>query len=135
MRDLIRRTFRSLRVRNFRLFFIGQFVSSVCLWMQQVAEMWLIAEITGSGAAVGLITVTHFGPVLLFGLWGGVVADRLDKRKILFVTQTLLGVIAAALAIVSATGGVTVGILYGFSAVTGLVQALDNPTRRADCVK
>ncbi len=131
MRDLIRRTFRSLRVRNFRLFFIGQFVSSVGLWMQQVAEMWLIAEITGSGAAVGLITVTHFGPVLLFGLWGGVVADRLDKRKILFVTQTLLGVIAAALAIVSATGGVTVGILYGFSAVTGLVQALDNPTRRA----
>ena len=131
MRDLIRRTFRSLRVRNFRFFFIGQFVSSVGLWMQQVAELWLIADITNSPAAVGLVTVTHFGPVLLFGLWGGVVADRLDKRKILITTQTLLGLIAAGLAIVSATGGVTVGILYGFSAMTGLVQALDNPTRRA----
>ena len=131
MRELIRRTFRSLRVRNFRLFFIGQFISSVGLWMQQVAELWLVADITGSPAAVGLITVTHFGPIMLFGLWGGVIADRLDKRKILLVTQTLLGLIAGILAVVSATGGVTVGILYGFSAATGLVQALDNPARRS----
>jgi MFS family permease len=131
MRELLRRTFRSLRVRNFRIFFVGQFVSSVGLWMQQVAELWLVADITGSATAVGLITVAHFGPVLLFGLWGGVIADRLDKRRLLLVTQTLLAAIAAGLAIVSATGGVTVGILYGFAAATGLVQALDNPARRA----
>jgi MFS family permease len=131
MRELIRRTFRSLRVRNFRIFFIGQFVSSVGLWMQQVAELWLVADLTRSATAVGLITVAHFGPVLLFGLWGGVVADRLDKRKLLLVTQALLATIAAGLTIVSATGGVTVGILYGFAAATGLVQAVDNPARRA----
>jgi MFS family permease len=131
MRELIHRTFRSLRVRNFRIFFIGQFVSSVGLWMQQVAELWLVADLTSSATAVGLITVAHFGPVLLFGLWGGVVADRLDKRRLLLVTQALLATIAAGLAIVSATGGVTVGILYGFAAATGLVQAVDNPARRA----
>lgn len=131
MRDILTRTFRSLRVRNFRLFFIGQFISSVGLWMQQIAELWLIAEITGSAAKVGLITVTHFGPVLLFGLWGGVLADRMNKRRIMIITQPLLGAIAVGLAIMSATGGVTVGLLYVFSAMTGLVLALDNPTRRA----
>lgn len=131
MRELIRRTFRSLRVRNFRIFFIGQFVSSVGLWMQQVAELWLVADITRSATAVGLITVAHFGPILLFGLWGGVIADRLDRRKLLLVTQALLAAIAAALAVVSATGRLTVGVLYGFAAATGLVQALDNPARRA----
>ncbi len=131
MRLLIQTTFRSLRVRNFRLFFVGQFISSVGLWMQQIAELWLILQITDSAVAVGLITATHFGPILLLGLWGGVIADRLDKRKILLVTQPLLGLIAGGLAIFSATGGVNAGLLYGFSAMTGLVLALDNPTRRA----
>jgi len=131
MRRLIQTTFRSLRVRNFRLFFIGQFISSIGLWMQQVAELWLILQLTDSAAAVGLITVTHFGPILLLGLWGGVIADRLDKRKIMLVTQPVLGLIAVGLAIFSATGGVNTGLLYGFSAMTGLALALDNPTWRA----
>ena len=124
-------TFRSLRVRNFRLFFVGQLISSIGLWMQQIAELWLIFQITDSAAAVGLITVTHFAPIMLLGLWGGVIADRFDKRKIMLVTQPLLGLIAGTLAVFSATGGVTAGLLYGFSAMTGLVLALDNPTRRA----
>lgn len=131
MRDLLLRTFRSLRVRNFRLFFIGQLISSIGLWMQQIAELWLIAELTGSAAAVGFITVTHFGPILVFGLWGGVIADRADKRRIMIVTQPLLGIIAIALAVAAGTGEVTPGLLYGFSFMTGLVLALDNPTRRA----
>ena len=131
MRLLLQTTFRSLRVRNFRLFFVGQLISSIGLWMQQIAELWLILKLTDSAAAVGLITVTHFGPILLFGLWGGVIADRLDKRKIMLFTQPLLGLIAVGLAVFSATGGVTPGLLYGFSAMTGLVLALDNPTRRA----
>jgi len=131
MRRLIQTTFRSLRVRNFRLFFVGQFISSIGLWMQQIAELWLILQITDSAAAVGLITVTHFGPILLLGLWGGVIADRVDKRKILLVTQPMLGLIAGTLAVVSATGGLSAGLLYGFSAMTGLVLALDNPARRA----
>lgn len=131
VRAMLLRTFRSLRVRNFRLMFIGQFISSVGLWMQQIAELWLIAELTGSAAAVGLITVTHFGPVLLFGLWGGVLADRGDKRRILLITQPLLGAIALGLAVLTFTGGVTVTALYVFSFLTGLVVAVDNPTRRA----
>lgn len=131
MRELITRTFRSLRVRNFRLFFIGQFISSIGLWMQQIAELWLIAELTDSGLQVGLITVTHFGPILVLGLWGGVLADRMDKRRIMIVTQPLLGLVAVGLAVASAGGEITPGLLYLFSAMTGLVLALDNPTRRA----
>lgn len=131
MRQLLTRTFRSLRVRNYRLFFIGMWISSIGLWMQQIAELWLIAELTDSAAAVGLITVTHFGPMMLLGLWGGVLADRIDKRRILLITQPLLGIVAGGLAFVSATGGITVTMLYVFSSMTGLVLALDNPTRRA----
>ena len=131
MRQLMQTTFRSLRVRNFRLFFVGQLISSIGLWMQQIAELWLIFQITDSAAAVGLITVTHFAPIMLLGLWGGVIADRFDKRKIMLITQPLLGLIAGTLAVFSATGGVTAGLLYGFSVMTGLVLALDNPTRRA----
>lgn len=131
MRDLIGTTFRSLRVRNFRLFFIGQLVSSIGLWMQHVAELWLILELSGSATNVGLVTVTHFGPILVLGLWGGVIADRFDKRTIMLVTQPLLGLVAAGLALFSASGRISLTVLYVFSALTGLVLALDNPTRRA----
>ena len=82
MRQLLARTFRSLRVRNFRVFFVGSLISSIGLWMQQIAELWLIAELTESAAAVGLITVTHFGPMMLFGLWGGVVADQIGRAHV-----------------------------------------------------
>ena len=131
MHPLLQTTFRSLRVRNFRLFFVGQLISGTGLWMQQIAELWLIFELTDSAVAVGLITVTHFGPVMLFGLWGGVVADRLDKRRIMIITQPLFGLIAGGLAVFSATGGVNAGLLYGFSGMTGLVLVFDNPARRA----
>jgi MFS family permease len=131
MRTAVRRTFRSMRVRNFRLFFVGQLISTIGLWMQQVAEVWLIYQLTHSAVALGAVTFTHFGPILFLGLWGGVVADRVDKRRTLMVTQTLLGLLAGALALISAAGGVTVAVLYGFSLAAGLVNALDNPTRRA----
>lgn len=131
MKTAVRRTFRSMRVRNFRLFFMGQFISSIGLWMQQVAEVWLILKLTNSAVALGAITFTHFGPILVFGLWGGVIADRVDKRKLLVVTQTLLGVLAGSLAVISVAGGITVPVLYSFSFAAGLVNALDNPTRRA----
>ncbi|MEX2419219.1 MAG: MFS transporter [Acidimicrobiia bacterium] len=131
MRDTFRRTFRSLRIRNFRIFFVGQFISAVGLWMQQVAELWLILELTDSAAALGAITATHFGPILVFGLWGGVIADRVDKRRLMMVTQTLLGLLAAGLAITSAQGTLGVATLFGFSFAVGMVTALDNPTRRS----
>jgi len=131
MNETIRRTFRSLRVRNFRFFFVGQFISAVGLWMQQVAELWLILQLTDSPAALGAITATHFGPVLVLGLWGGVIADRVDKRRLLMVTQTLLGLLAGGLAITSAQGTLGVATLFGFSFAVGMVTALDNPTRRS----
>ncbi|MDX1450802.1 MAG: MFS transporter, partial [Acidimicrobiia bacterium] len=131
MNETVRRTFRSLRVRNFRFFFVGQFISAVGLWMQQVAELWLILQLTDSPAALGAITATHFGPILVFGLWGGVIADRVDKRRLLMVTQTLLGLLAGGLAVTSARGTLGVATLFGFSFAVGMVTALDNPTRRS----
>ena len=120
-----------MRVRNFRLYFVGQLISTIGLWMQQVAEVWLILKLTDSAVALGMITFTRFGPILLFGLWGGVIADRVDKRRMLVVTQTLLGLLAGTLALISVAGGITVPILYSFSLAAGIVNALDNPTRRA----
>ena len=85
------RTFSSLRVPNYRRYFAGQVVSISGNWMQIVAEMWLIVQLTGSGAAVGITAGLQFLPLLLFGGWGGVLADRLDKRRLLTITQTLHG--------------------------------------------
>src|SRR5215207_2366875 len=86
----LERTFSSLRVPNYRRYFGGQVVSISGNWMQIVAEMWLIVQLTGSGAAVGITAGLQFLPVLLFGAWGGVLADRFDKRTLLSVTQTLM---------------------------------------------
>ena len=85
------RTFSSLRVPNYRRYFAGQVVSISGNWMQIVAEMWLIVQLTGSGAAVGITAGLQFLPLLLLGSWGGVLADRLDKRRLLTITQTLHG--------------------------------------------
>ena len=80
--------FRSLRVRNYRLYASGQLVSLTGTWMQRVAQDWLVLELTNSGTALGIVTALQFGPSLLLGLWGGVLADRCDKRRLLLVTQT-----------------------------------------------
>ncbi len=87
MTAAIDRTFSSLRVPNYRRYFTGQVVSISGNWMQIVAEMWLIVELTGSGAAVGITAGLQFLPMLLFGAWGGLLADRLDKRTLLTVTR------------------------------------------------
>ena len=80
--------FRSLRVRNYRLYASGQLVSLTGTWMQRVAQDWLVLELTNSGTALGIVTALQFGPSLLLGLWGGVLADRGDKRRLLLATQT-----------------------------------------------
>ena len=87
MSPALERTFSSLRVPNYRRYFGGQVVSISGNWMQIVAEMWLIVQLTGSGAAVGITAGLQFLPVLLFGAWGGVLADRFDKRALLTITQ------------------------------------------------
>ena len=89
-----RRTFASLSIRNYRLFFIGQGISQCGSWMQSIAQGLLVLELTGSGTALGLVIALQNVPVLLFGPWGGVMADRYPKRNILYVTQTAAGLLA-----------------------------------------
>ncbi|CAA9249497.1 MAG: Uncharacterized MFS-type transporter [uncultured Acidimicrobiales bacterium] len=124
------RTFRSLRLRNVRLYFIGQAVSASGMWMQSVAQLWLVYELTGSGTALGITTALQSLPVLLGGAWGGVVADRFDKRRLLVITQAVKGVLAGALGAVVALGVAELWMVYAFALLLGVVNALDNPARR-----
>jgi MFS family permease len=125
------RTFSSLRVPNYRRYFAGQVVSVSGNWMQIVAEMWLIVQLTGSGAAVGITAGLQFLPMLLIAGWGGLLADRLDKRRLLTVTQTLMAIPALALWGLTAGGVVAAWMVYVLVLVRGTVLALDNPARQA----
>ena len=125
------RTFSSLRVPNYRRYFAGQAVSISGNWMQIVAEMWLIVELTGSGVAVGLTAGLQFLPMLLFGAWGGVLADRLDKRTLLTLTQTLMTIPAVTLWGLTAGGAVEAWIVFALVFARGTVLAFDNPARQA----
>lgn len=124
------RMFRSVRTRNFRLFLIGQSVSAVGIWVQRVAELWLVLELTRSSVAVGLVTTCNFLPVLLLGPWGGLIADRTDKRRLLVITQSLRAVPAFLLAGVTLAGMVEPWIVYAVAILTGTTTAFDNPARR-----
>src|SRR5205085_1477386 len=92
-----RRTFGSLRVRNYRLYFIGQLVSNTGTWMQTVAQSWLVLQLTDSGSALGLTIGLQFLPLLLFGVWGGLIADRVNKRHALIATQATYAALALSL--------------------------------------
>jgi len=127
----IRRTFGSLRTRNYRLFFFGQLVSSVGEWMQIMAEAWLLLSLTHNGAAVGGAFAFRFAPVLLFGLWGGVIADRFDRRTILLITQSLAGVLAIALWLLVLTDSAQVWSVYAIAFGLGLVTVVDHPAHNA----
>lgn len=85
-------TFSSLKIRNYRLFATGAVISNTGTWMSRITQDWLVLSLTGSAAAVGITTALQFLPMLLFGLYGGVIADRLPKRKLLLITQAALGV-------------------------------------------
>jgi len=93
----VRRSFASLEIRNYRLYFGGQVVSLAGNWMQIVAELWLVLALTGSGVAVGLATALQFAGILLLGAVGGSLADRFDKRKLLIASQTGMAVPAVLL--------------------------------------
>jgi MFS family permease len=126
-----RRTFESLRVRNFRLFVIGQLVSTTGTWMQFVAQPWLVLQLTHSGTALGIDTALTFLPMMLVGAWGGVIADRFDNRRIQVVTQLLYASLALALWLLVTTGVVEVWMVYALSFLTGCVTAVDMPTRQS----
>ncbi|MDQ1438849.1 MAG: hypothetical protein QOK43_2478 [Acidimicrobiaceae bacterium] len=125
------RMFRSLQVRNYRLFFFGQLISMSGTWMQSVAQAWLVLKLTGSGVALGVVTALQFLPILLFGVWGGVLADRVDKRKALVMTQTAMGIVAAVLATVTALGIVELWMVYVCAVLLGTANMVDSPTRQA----
>jgi MFS family permease len=125
------RTFSSLRVRNFRLFVIGQLLSNIGTWMQLIALPLLVLRLTDSGVALGVATALGYLPMLLFGAWGGVLADRFDNRRLQLVTQVAFALVAFALWAVVGTGVVTVWMVYALSFATGLVTAVDMPTRQS----
>lgn len=128
--DTLRRTFRSLSNRNYRLFIIGQVISLSGTWMQSVAQAWLVLRLTGSGTALGLVVALQFLPVLLFGPFGGVIADRFPKRRLLLVTQTVAMTQALVLGTLVITGAIELWMVYAMAAVFGLVTAIDNPSRQ-----
>ncbi|WP_149548659.1 MFS transporter [Streptomyces marokkonensis] len=123
--------FSSLGVRNYRLFFLGQVVSNIGTWMQRIAQDWLVLTLTGSSAAVGITTALQFLPMLLFGLYGGVLVDRLRKRPTLFVTQSAMALTAIVLAVLTLTGRVEVWHIYVAAFALGLATVVDNPARQA----
>lgn len=123
--------FRSLRTRNYRLFASGQIVSNTGTWMQRVAQDWLVLSLThGSGTALGIATGLQFLPLLLFGLWGGVIADRYPKRVTLMVTQTVMGLLALILGMLAVTGNARLWHVYVLAFGLGLATVIDNPTRQ-----
>jgi MFS family permease len=126
----ITRIFSSLRVPNYRLYFTGQVISLSGTWMQRVAQSWLVLELTGSGTALGVVSALQFLPLLLLGPLGGVLADRYDKRRVLFATQAAPAVLAAILGLLITTHVVTVWMVYVLAVALGFVQVVDNPTRQ-----
>jgi MFS family permease len=128
------RTFRSLHTRNYRLFFFSQLVSLTGTWMQLTAQSWLVLELTGkatAGAALGFMVALQFLPMLLFGVWGGVVADRFDKRRTLMLTQTSAALLAVALWLIVLNGAVHLWMIYVLAFLLGVVTVFDNPTRQS----
>ena len=128
----VRRTFQSLHSsRSFRLYFVGQVVSTTGTWLNATATSWLVLKLTDSGVALGVNTGLLFLPILLVGAYGGVLADRFDKRRILMWTQGLQALISLALFALVATDVVVLWMVYATSLVSGLIVALDNPTRQS----
>jgi len=121
----------SLRQRNYRLFFFGQLVSVAGTWMQTVAQSFVVLDLTHSGTQLGLTTAARFLPMFLFGPIGGVFADRMDKRRVLYLTQSLAGLLAGAFAILVATGSIRLWIVYLLALALGFVNVFDNPARQA----
>lgn len=131
VRRATEQTFRSLHERNFRLFFAGQAVSATGTWMQSVAQAWLVLRLTDSGVSLGITFALQFVPMLVFGAWSGVLADRYDKRRILIATAAVSGLLSGALGILTATGSVRLWMVYVFAFAYGCATAADNPARRA----
>jgi len=129
------KTFIALRHRNFRLFWFGQLISLVGTWMQSVAQGWLVLQLTNSPFLLGLVGAVASAPMLVFSLFGGVLADRIDKRNTLVVTQSTAMLLAFALAFLTSTGLIKIWQILILAALLGTVNAFDAPTRQSFVVE
>lgn len=125
------RTFSALSVRNYRRYAFGQAVSLSGTWMQRVAQAWLVLDLGGSGTDIGVVTALQFLPLLVFGAWGGVVVDRLDKRRLLVATQSVSGLLALGLGILTATGVIELWMVMVLAGGLGFAHLLDVPGRQS----
>lgn len=125
------RTFRSLRERNYRLFFTGHAVSVVGTWMQRVAQDWLVLQLSDSGVALGATLALQFAPMLVLGMWGGVLVDRFDRRRLIVGTQSAQAALAATLGGLALAGVVELWMVYALALLLGFVTVVDVPARHA----
>lgn len=132
MRKRLGTTFQSLTVRNYRLFVTGQFVKLIGLWMYFVAQDWLVLQLSGDSAtALGVVVALQFTPILLLTLYGGKLADRYDKRKLLLAANATWGVLALALAVLIASGRVELWHVFVFAGLLGVANAIETPARQS----
>ncbi len=124
------RTFASLKVRNYRLYFFGHIISQGGSWMQTVALGWLVLSLTGSGVQLGTVTAIQFVPMLFLGAWGGVIVDRFSKLRLLYWTNTSFLVLVSIISVLVFAHAIQLWMLYLFAFALGLVRVLDNPARQ-----
>ena len=126
------RMFGAMRVHNFRLFVSANLVSQIGTWMQRIGQDWLVLQLSGdSGVALGVTTALQFGPTLFFSFYGGLLADRYDKRRLLMITQVVMGVLALGLGLLVVTDAIQLWHVYVLAAALGVVGSLDTPARQS----
>lgn len=130
LREFRQKTFSSLSIRNYRLYFIGQGISQCGTWMQTIALGWLVLTLTGSGTQLGLVIALQFLPLLFASPWGGIVVDRFNKRRILYWTQSIRAVLSGAVALLVLTGSIELWMVYVFAFSVGFIAVIDNPARQ-----
>lgn len=126
-----RQTFASLSNPNYRRYFTGQAISMVGTWMQSIAQSWLVLELTGSGTALGIVVALQTLPILILGPYGGVIADRMDKRRLMIGLQSMMGVLALVLGTLTITGEVRLWHVYVLALLLGFNNCFENPARQA----
>ena len=120
-------TFSSLRNRNFRIYIAAQTGSNIGSWIQITAENWLVLQLTDSGLALGITNALQFGPLVFFGLYGGVIADRFDRRRLLIATQSALALLAAATGLLVAANLIQLWMIWTAALLLGLIMSVDRP--------
>jgi MFS family permease len=128
--EKIKQAFSSLKIRNYRLYFTSQVISSAGTWMQAIGQSWLVLTLTNSGTALGLTVALQFLPTLILGPWFGVFVDNFSKRKLLYITQSISSILALILGILVITNSVELWMIYILALGFGITNALDSPTRQ-----